>query len=161
MHLLGYCADPVPLYEAMDVFVVNSLREGLPNVLLEAMALEVPTVATRVAGIPRVIEHGRNGFLHEPGDAVGLEHNLKRLLSDAALRVTLGAGARRTVEERFSFAVRMAKIRAIYADLLGAAAPRPTALAPGAEYASSIAAGSDGREGADPQEGNAVAGPGV
>src|SRR5262249_32941385 len=49
MHLLGYCSDLVPLYEAMDVFVSSSVREGLPNVLLEALALEVPVVATRIA----------------------------------------------------------------------------------------------------------------
>ena len=67
VRLLGYRPETCGLYEAMDVFALSSLREGLPNVLLEAMALEVPVVATRVAGVPRLIHDGENGLLVEPG----------------------------------------------------------------------------------------------
>ena len=123
IRLLGYRPDVPALYEAMDVFVVNSLREGLPNVLLEAMSMEVPAVATRVAGIPGLIQHRGNGLLHEPGDAAGLRRNLRQLLSSPEMRAQLAEKGRRTVEQSCSFAVRMSKIRAVYDDLLGRAAP--------------------------------------
>src|SRR5262249_18684958 len=69
VRLLGFCPDPRSVYEAMDVFVLSSLREGLPNVLLEAMATSVPVAATRIAGIPRLVEDGVNGLLVVPGNA--------------------------------------------------------------------------------------------
>ena len=67
IRLLGYRSDVMDWYEAMDIFALSSFREGLPNVLLEALALEVPVVATRIAGIPRLIRDGDNGLLIEPG----------------------------------------------------------------------------------------------
>ncbi len=118
VHLAGYCADLQGWYEALDVFALSSLREGLPNVLLEAMALEVPVVATRVAGVPRLIEDGANGLLVEPGSADALAAALDRLLGDAALREHVAAAGRRTVERRYSFAARMRKIAALYDALL-------------------------------------------
>src|SRR5947209_4680203 len=63
VRLSGYSADTRPIYEAMDIFVLSSLREGLPNVVLEAMALEIPVLATRIAGVPRLIQDGSNGLL--------------------------------------------------------------------------------------------------
>ncbi|OHB66337.1 MAG: glycosyl transferase family 1 [Planctomycetes bacterium RBG_13_63_9] len=119
IHLLGYRPDMNDLYQAMDVFVLSSLREGLPNVLLEAMAMEVPVVATRVAGVPQLVGHETNGLLVEAGDLGQLAESLKRLLMDRDLRDRLAAAARRTVEEHYSFEARMEKIRAIYDQLLG------------------------------------------
>src|SRR5581483_11692001 len=65
VFLPGWQSDVRAYFEAMDVFALSSLREGLPNVLLEAMALEVPVVATRVAGVPRLVRDGRTGLLTE------------------------------------------------------------------------------------------------
>lgn len=76
-------------------------RDGIPNVMLEAMAMELPVVASRVSGIPEVIEDGVNGALVEAGDARALADALVRVLADAPLRARLGAAARRTVLERF------------------------------------------------------------
>ena len=90
---------------AMDVFALSSLREGLPNVVLEAMALEVPVVATRIAGVPRLIEDGQQGLLVEPGDASALAEAINRLIESEPLRQRLAAAARQRVEQRFSFAV--------------------------------------------------------
>jgi glycosyltransferase involved in cell wall biosynthesis len=126
VRLAGYCADLPGWYEAMDVFALSSLREGLPNVLLEAMALEVPVVATRIAGVPQLVEHGANGLLVEPGSTDALAGALDRLLGDPALRQRLATAGRRTVEERHSFAARMRKIAALYDRLLGRAAPKPS-----------------------------------
>jgi glycosyltransferase involved in cell wall biosynthesis len=118
VHLLGFCADPRPVYEALDVFVLSSLREGLPNVLLEAMALDVPVVATRIAGIPRLIQDGDNGVLVAADDSEPLTRALASLLGDADRRTQLGRAGRRTVEERYSFARRMQKIAELYDRLL-------------------------------------------
>jgi glycosyltransferase involved in cell wall biosynthesis len=118
VRLLGHRADVPDWYEAMDVFVLSSLREGLPNVVLEAMAMEVPVLATRVAGVPRLIADERTGLLVEPGDAAALAAALARLLSVDGLRARLASEARRAVETSYSFAARMRKIRAIYDKVL-------------------------------------------
>jgi glycosyltransferase involved in cell wall biosynthesis len=104
----------------MDVFALSSLREGLPNVLLEAMALEVPAVATRIAGIPRLIQDGRNGLLIDPGDQAALDRSLYALLTNPGMRELFRAAARRTIETRYSFPIRMQRLKRIYDELLGA-----------------------------------------
>jgi glycosyltransferase involved in cell wall biosynthesis len=118
IHLAGFVSEPIALYEALDVFALSSLREGLPNVVLEAMAMEVPVVATRVAGVPRLIEHEENGLLVDVGDTDQLGSTIARLLAEGALRDRLGEAGRRTVESRFSFERRMERIRDIYDELL-------------------------------------------
>jgi glycosyltransferase involved in cell wall biosynthesis len=119
VRLLGYQSNTIDWYQAMDVFALSSLREGTPNVVLEAMAMEVPLVATRIAGVPKLIEDGVNGLLVEPDDVTGMTEALKNLLSDGALRERLARAGRQTVEGKYSFALRMQKIRALYDELLG------------------------------------------
>jgi glycosyltransferase involved in cell wall biosynthesis len=118
VHLLGYRADTIALYEAMDLFALSSFREGLPNVLLEAMALEVPVIASRIAGVPRLVQDGANGLLVAPGSVEDLTRALKALAENVELRAQLGRAGRRTVETRYSFAGRMRKIGSLYDDLL-------------------------------------------
>jgi len=127
IHLLGYRTDVKALYESMDVFALSSLREGLPNVLLEALALEVPVVATRIAGIPRLITNGVNGLLVEPGSVEELTQTLARLLGDAELRRRLANLGREMVERFSSFEVRMQKIRRVYEGFVGPGTPPPAA----------------------------------
>jgi glycosyltransferase involved in cell wall biosynthesis len=123
VRLLGYRQDTIELYEAMDVFALSSLREGLPNVVLEAMSLEVPVVATIIAGIPRLIRDGENGLLVPPGDVGELTRALARVLRDAELRDSLGACGRQTVEDHYDFGARMRKIGSLYDHLLGCGTP--------------------------------------
>lgn len=118
IQLLGYRADTAAIYQAMDVFVLSSLREGLPNVLLEAMALEVPVVATRIAGVPRLVQHEANGLLVDAGSQKALSHAVARLAASAELRSRLAQAGRRTIERDYSFAGRMQRIREIYDELL-------------------------------------------
>jgi len=118
IRLLGYCADLRGLYEALDVFALSSLREGLPNVLLEALALETPVLATRINGIPRLISDGVNGRLTEPGSVDTLADGLRQMLTNPGERERFAREGRRTVEDRFSFAVRMDKLRVAYDEML-------------------------------------------
>lgn len=118
VSFLGYSSELVPLYEAMDIFALSSIREGLPNALLEAMAMELPTVCTRVSGVPSVIEDGTNGLLVEPNSVDSLADGIGRLARDSDLREQLGTAARKTIERSFSFASRMERIRDIYDSLL-------------------------------------------
>jgi glycosyltransferase involved in cell wall biosynthesis len=114
VRLLGYQSDLTPLYEAFDAYALSSLREGLPNVLLEAMAMRTPVVATAVNGIPRLITAGESGELVEAGSVPALAAGLEKLVADEALRGRYAAAARKTVETRYSFAVRMGKLARVY-----------------------------------------------
>lgn len=121
-HLLGYRSDTIALYEAMDLYVLSSLREGLPNVLLEAMAMEVPVVATKIAGVPKLIQDRENGLLVNSGSVDELEQAIKEILKNDSLREMLVGKARKTIETEFSFSVRMDKIRKIYDQVLAKSA---------------------------------------
>jgi glycosyltransferase involved in cell wall biosynthesis len=116
--LAGFRSDTLDWYQAMDVYCLSSLTEGLPNVVLEAMALEVPVVATKVAGVPDLLGQGASGVLVDPGDVAALTAALARVLADEAGRRRFGEAGRHTVENNYSFAKRMEKIRGVYEQLL-------------------------------------------
>ena len=82
--------------------VADGDRDGIPNVLLEAMATGLPVVSTRVSGIPELVADGDNGLLVGPDDATALAAAMRRLLDDDALRAQLGATARATVTAHFT-----------------------------------------------------------
>lgn len=90
---LGF-KHPVAPYLAADVVVLPSRTEGMPNALLEAMALGKPIVATAVGGVAELVEHGDSGWLGDPGDAAALASGLCALLSDRGLARSWGAAAR-------------------------------------------------------------------
>lgn len=123
IRLLGYRSDMPEVFRAMDVFALSSHREGLPNVLLEAMATSLPIVATRIAGIPRLVADGQNGLMVPAGSVDALVDALGRLLADPGLRGRLGREGRTTVEGRYGFTSRVWKIKAIYDKLLAAGPP--------------------------------------
>ncbi len=97
-------------YETAEVVVVPSVvdsagdRDGLPNVLLEAMASGRPVIASDVAAVGDAVEDGVSGLLVPPGDADALASALRRLRDDAGLRIALGAAARERVVERYDLA---------------------------------------------------------
>jgi glycosyltransferase involved in cell wall biosynthesis len=84
------------------------------------MALEVPVVATRVNGVPRLVQDGRNGLLVDAGDEAGLATALLGMLGNEGMRSVFKAAGRRTVEGRYSFAARMQKLKRLYDELLAA-----------------------------------------
>lgn len=117
-RLLGHLQDVQRFYAACDVFALTSIREGLPNVVLEAMAMRLPVVATQVADVPYIVEDGHNGLLVPPGHAAALAAGLRRLLCDGSLRTQLAEAAYHTVQLKFSFAERMRKVVGVYEQLL-------------------------------------------
>ena len=89
------------LYRESDALVLSSFAEGLPVVLMEAMAMEIPCVAPWVNGIPEIVTHETDGLLVPPGDADALARAIGRLMDDQELRRTLGQKARKNILEKF------------------------------------------------------------
>lgn len=85
-----------------DVFVLPSFAEGLPIVLMEALAAGVPAVSTQIAGHSDLIENGVNGYLVPPGDSASMAARVRMLLDDQALRAQLGAAGREKIEQDFN-----------------------------------------------------------
>lgn len=102
---------------AAEVLTLPSLTEGMPYVILEAMASGVAVVATDVYGIPEMVEDGRTGLLVPPGDAAVLGRALSALLSDNTLRGELGHRARERFERYFTLDKQMAAIEKLYRKL--------------------------------------------
>jgi glycosyltransferase involved in cell wall biosynthesis len=102
--LAGYVSnrDLPSYYCLMDVFLHPSLRDGMPNALLEAMACQIPVIATPVGGIPDVVSDCDNGILVPANDAGALADSIGRVLGDRSLAAKLGAAGRQTIVERFT-----------------------------------------------------------
>lgn len=112
VRFLGACnPDQVRarLMEA-DVFVLPSLAEGVPVVLMEAMAAGVPVIATRVGGVSELVEHGRTGLLVPPGQVSGLAHALQQMIDDAPLRQRLSQAAYEHLKQHFNAPDCMAQL---------------------------------------------------
>jgi glycosyltransferase involved in cell wall biosynthesis len=99
---VGHRSDVSDVMSALDVCVVASLQENLPQVVLEAMASGVPVVATAVGGIPECVLPGETGLLVPPRDSSALADAVVKLLRDPPLRRALGAAGRRRVQTHFS-----------------------------------------------------------
>jgi glycosyltransferase involved in cell wall biosynthesis len=106
-----------PYYEAADVVAIPSLSEGSPNVLLEAMAFGVPVVATRVGGIPEIVNDGETALLVPAQDPGAMAAAIERLLSDPVTASTLAGQARRKVETDYSPESRAKTLIGIYDDV--------------------------------------------
>ena len=100
-----------------DVFVLPSLREGLPGALLEAMALKVPAIASSVGGVPEIIEDGKNGFLVRPGEWREIADRIVELLNDRTKRDLFAANGLKTVEEKFDVRKNGKKLEEVFLDL--------------------------------------------
>ena len=111
---MGHQSDLSDFYGAIDVYALSSLSEGLPNVLLEAMAMALPVVASRVGGVPQLIEDGVTGQLVDAGDQRALAERLRELVNNANQRRCLGDAARQAIALHYSFERRMEKMVAIY-----------------------------------------------
>jgi len=114
--LLGFRQDVPDLLPLFDVFTLPSLYEGLPNVVLEAMATALPVVATPVDGTKEAVVDNETGFMVPVGDTQALAEKLLLLIHDAQLRNKLGSAGRRRVEEHFSLQGQVSKFEKLYED---------------------------------------------
>lgn len=98
----GYQANVYPYLARFDIFVLTSYHESLPLGILEAMALGKPVVATRVGGVPEVVEDGESGILVSPGKPSELSAAIEKLLGDTGLRERMGKRGREIVDNKFN-----------------------------------------------------------
>jgi N-acetyl-alpha-D-glucosaminyl L-malate synthase BshA len=101
VHFVGEQDEVRSLLSIADVFLLPSAQESFGLAALEAMACQVPVIASRVGGLPEVIQHGENGFLHAPDDLDGMARSAIDLLEDAALHQRVAAAALATVQVKF------------------------------------------------------------
>ena len=119
----GYRTDVRRLLDAFDVFVLSTHAEGLPLVILEAMAGGKPVVATAVDGIPEIVCDGQTGLLYPHEDHRQLASHILRLLRRQGLAQQLGSAGRALVESRFSREQFATNMNALYADMISTAHP--------------------------------------
>jgi colanic acid/amylovoran biosynthesis glycosyltransferase len=110
----GYL-DHASVFVLPSVVTARGDRDGIPVALMEAMAVGLPVVSTRVSGIPELVEHGESGLLAEPRDALGLARCIEHLLADPSAARRMAARARATVERDFDVATETRKLRDAFA----------------------------------------------
>jgi N-acetyl-alpha-D-glucosaminyl L-malate synthase BshA len=118
VEALGEQDQILPLLSVSDLFLLPSEQESFGLAALEAMACEVPVVASRVGGLHEVIDHGVSGFLHQPNDVQGMAESGLALLTDPELHARIAASGRRTVRERFCCDLVVPRYEAFYQNLV-------------------------------------------
>lgn len=113
--LLGHRTDVPNILASLDVLVLPSYaHEGIPQIILQAQAMARPLVATRIGGIPEVVEDGVTGLLVEPRDAGALAAKIRAIMDDPALAQRLGSAGRKQIETRYSLDAMGARLLALY-----------------------------------------------
>jgi len=117
-RFLGQRYDTPRLLKTMEIFVLPSLWEGLPQVVIEAMAASCPVIATDVDGTPEIITHMKDGWLVPPADANELATAIERLLKDKPLRDRLSKDGFETVKRRFDINLMVQNYHRLYLNYL-------------------------------------------
>jgi glycosyltransferase involved in cell wall biosynthesis len=107
-------ANIIEWYQKASIFVLPSSREAFPAVNLEALACGTPVVATNIGGTPEIIQHGRNGLLVPPNNAIKLAEEIQYLLDNREIRTRFGEIGREVVMESFSLEIVAKKLSSIY-----------------------------------------------
>jgi sugar transferase (PEP-CTERM/EpsH1 system associated) len=114
VKFLGFRDDVPSLLQAMEVFVLPSLSEGLPLSILEALALQKPVVATNVGGIPEIVEDGATGYLVPPRNPEALADKILLLLRDPQIAANIGQAGRKKVEKDFGLEQMVREYQSLY-----------------------------------------------
>lgn len=101
VFLQGFVTEAARLVKAFDIFVLPSLKEGLPYVIMEAQNAGLPIIASRVGGLPDLIENGKDGILISPASCLELKESIAKLLDDKLLRSELGFEAYKKFRNKF------------------------------------------------------------
>lgn len=120
VSFLGEQDSVVPLLSASDVFLLPSAQESFGLAALEAMACGVPVVASSVGGLPELVRHGRNGFLHEPDDVRGMAESIVSLAADRALWTRMSVEASAIAHEEYCDRTIVPRYEAFYTELIEA-----------------------------------------
>jgi glycosyltransferase involved in cell wall biosynthesis len=97
-----FTREPNYIFERLDILTLPSLyKEGLPNVLLEAMSMSVPCIASKMAGIPEIVFNGKTGYMVSPGNADELASAVLKLWKDRSICKKIGENSRRLMEKNF------------------------------------------------------------
>ncbi len=118
VYFPGFSRDIIEALKFIDIFVLTSVDEGLPMVLLEAMAMKKPIVTTPVGEINKVIHHSVNGFIYPVGDITALVDHIIELQEDKGLRKRLGDEACKTFEKHYTSKIMAVKYVDVYKSLL-------------------------------------------
>lgn len=118
VHFLGHRSDVPRLLPAADLFVLSSLYEGMPNIVLEAMAAELPVVATAVNGVPELIEDGVSGILVESKNTPILADAILNIMQDKEQMNIVAKNGRQRVETHFSIARMVDQVENLFCELL-------------------------------------------
>jgi len=113
----GYVEDVREYLDVMDIFVLCSLKESLPNALIQAMSMEIPVVSSRVGGCPEIVDHLVNGILYEPNSSDDFKRWLIRLMKDEEFASELSLKGRMKIEEAFSLEAMMGSYADFYRTL--------------------------------------------
>ena len=122
VHFLGWREDVSDLLEAVDLFALPSLNEGMGRAALEAMAAGLAVVATRVGGLPLIVDEGKTGLLVPPEDAGALAATIVHVLSSPEMRRAMGEAGRRKAAA-FSDDAMVEKIESLYRRILTSSPP--------------------------------------
>jgi glycosyltransferase involved in cell wall biosynthesis len=119
VHLTGFLSqsDVAQVLATADIFVLPSFAEGVPVVLMEAMASRMPVIATQVAGVPELVAHGVSGLLIPPGNAHALADAIATLATDPDRRVTMGVAGRARVTESFDIEIEARRLGTLFASV--------------------------------------------
>lgn len=120
VKFLGQRLDSQAMISLFDIFVLPSVIEGMPNALLEAMALEKPVVVTEAGGNAEVVKHEESGLVVPIRNAEAMAQAVLRLLKDSVLAQRFAAAARQSVHQRFSFRHTLQAMQTLYEEMLAA-----------------------------------------
>lgn len=116
--LPGFTKDILAVFRGIDIFMLPSFTEGLPNVVLEAFAVRKPIVASNVGGIPEVVQHGVSGYLTAPDDVAAMAAHLIELSEKPALRQLMGQQGYAHVNDSFCFRLQTGLFEKLYESIL-------------------------------------------
>lgn len=115
----GYSESITKHLSTMDIFVLCSLREGFPNVLLQAMSMSIPVLSANVGGCSEIIDHRKNGMLYPSNNMEKFIDEMETLLRDKAFAAEIAANGRKTVEEKYSLRRMITDYGGFYKELTG------------------------------------------